>query len=91
MPLVEVLDELGDPAAVVKLRADFSGSTRSSVSVMVRPLFRNASSRRRCRQGVEIEHSRVHDGGVRLEGDLGAGLIRLCRSSASGALGMPRS
>ena len=50
---VQVLDELGDAAVVLELgvlrpRRSSASVVRSSVSVMSKPLFRKASSRRRC-------------------------------------------
>ena len=45
---VQVLDELDDAAARNETRCVFTGSVRSSLSVILRPLFRNAISRSRC-------------------------------------------
>ena len=71
------LDELRDAALVEVRLFALCRPSRSSVSVIVRPLFRNASSRRRFESDVEIEARLGEDLGVGLERDRRAGVLGL--------------
>ena len=71
---IQVPDELGDAAAVVKLVLlrrfhALIGQRDGEAFVQKRQLAQPL------RQRVEVELRRVHDGGVGLERDLGAGLL----------------
>ena len=81
---VQMLDELGDAAARNETRVLFTGSSRSSVSVIFRPLFRNASSRRRCARVSKLNTvaSMMVESGLNVI--LRAGLLaRLCPSASA--------
>ena len=73
LALVEMLDEFGDAAGVQELggllRVDaLVGEGDFQALVEERQLAQAVG------QGVVVEHRRLHDGGVGLEGDAGSGL-----------------
>ena len=91
LAFIQVLDELRDSAAVVKLmllhrlRA-LIGQRDGEAFVQERQLTQPL------RQRVEVELRGVHDGGVGLERDLGAGLLAgLARLRRAEPCGMPFS
>ena len=66
-----MLDEFRDAAVVFEFGAlgfaGFGSVVRSSVSVMIRPLFRNASSRKRCGERIEVVFDGRENGFIRQE------------------------
>ena len=71
---IQMLDELGNAAAVVELVA-LDGILAFVGQRDLEALVQERQFAQPLRQRVEVECARIHDGGVRLERDLRAGLV----------------